>query len=88
VGLRSATRAWFATGAIGIARARSFKTCECSGPGSTRTDPPVSAFAFEAKAFSGVSVSQVGLSVYGVAGAHRVSYLAGVLSVNFGWFGK
>jgi hypothetical protein len=74
----------FGFGAVGIAGARSFTTCDDCGRG--RRDPTTIALAFQAEAEANLYAAGLGVDVFGAVGARRVSYVAIGLSVQLGAF--
>ena len=85
VGVRSRDDHLFAAGAVGIARATAFQTTDGSG---TITGSPRTTFGYDGSVHAAFRAAGIALSVSGVVGPQKTSYVAVALGVELGWFGR
>jgi len=85
IGLRSLDHHFFATGAVGIARATAFQT---SDGGGTSTGNRQTAFAYDVSGHGVFRAAGLALTIAGVVGPQKTSYVAVTLGAEIGWFGR
>jgi hypothetical protein len=86
VGARTSGSRLFASGALGLSRARHYH--ECDQCGYRTTDSPSDALAYDVTLHANAYVVGLALSLSGNAGSGVASYSAVTLGVELGWFGR
>jgi hypothetical protein len=85
-GVRSRGSHAFVAAAAGVARARPFENGDEGNGGPVGS--PQTALAYDLSAHSDYRVAGVSFSISGVAAAPKRSYVAALLGVEAGWFGR